>query len=1726
MRTMPAAHSSRRWAAPALLIPLLAVLLAPSLLTAAALSAAQQRGATVSLRAKWEGTSTLLEAAEFLADEGLLKFWSFANAVDSGEILRGSGSCWARIVQRAAAELSSELAQVLHTYLALRYHSPRLEMFRSLMPPAAEGECCWVQMGSRNFTLADGLREAILSAAAAGDSEHLYSFDHLHSGREGAEGLPSVVLYGAPGTRCFGSMHAQLAQLAQEGAVLYALRPHLARSCAAEAREGMADCLQLGTGEALPLPGYGVELAIKNMEYKAMDDSEVKSKAQFSQAAQDMAEGEVVEGFLFGQLAKRKPEAQADLAAFRDFLLARQTSAEEETLKVWDLKDLGLQAVQRVASSSDPLRLLADISQNFPARATSLSRLEVDGTLRAEVKRIQQVLPSGTNFLLLNGLMVDVDTLELYSLAERVRHDARLSQRLAAAGIPPSAIRALMAIRPALAQEDGGDVRVDLGKSAPVKFLNNLEKDRMYSGWHTSLQTLMMPSFGGQMMPVARNAFTAVYVIDPSSKASLGACGSILSFYTRGMPLRLGVMLLPEAAVLQAAKEAGGQGPPARILPWDSTGVAERVARAFHMLFKTFGPKTAFQFLAGLGSNEDDSDMYGEDYNEDEYEDSEGGDGSLSWEEVASVFAELWTSSGASATTKKGRLAAKLSGEAALGQLQEGTGHAEGVSEEVLATARHAVARGVLPGPLGVRLWFNGLMSDDASPQALFGTLQMEMQTVQMQVYRGQLTDGSDVAAAILRNAGAVPRYNPAILSKGGGDESSSSPENGGVRDVNLPTDPELLGLLEYISYKGKLNDTKQVTHWVMADLGTEEGRSLALQSVLYAEDKKAAVSRISLIHCPAGEATAFSGLAVLVHAAAALGRGTTESGAASLTFLQELLGAAGEAARKQVSTATAISDEGGFQLAFGLAENSGLDTAALKSEMARSAQAAAAIASGICSILFDGSADDSEAGEAAAAGGQAGRARPAAVVTNGRLVPNHGLLVGGLSADDFQLMGMYAAKVQAAGKVATALKPKKSKEEEPGEPTLTPRLASDAVMAASSLLRRLGLRDDMRTDENSLRLAEVVGTLQSKHGALLAADPPAPSSSLEVVAVVDPLTPGAQKLVSMLLFLRESFAPRMRVWLNPRLDLSELPLKSFFRFALPTITAREGCGEGEEMPGAPQAAFSGLPQKKILTLNVHSPEAWLVEPVRALYDTDNLLLADLPEGESTVYVDYELEALMITGSCIDISATTREQMTPRGVQLHLGNALHPHVVDTLVMSNLGYFQLKAAPGVWSLSLAPGASSALYSVNSSTGISEEGSMQTASSTDATSVVVSSMNGKHMFLKLKKDPAHMKDDVLTFNATAPSDALPASNPSTGPSKASGGGTGLWGKLTSMLGSAAAPAKPAGSDLETINVFTVASGHMYERLQKIMILSVLKHTSNPVKFWFIKNYMSPQMKAFLPHFASVYGFEYELVTYKWPRWLHKQTEKQRLIWAYKILFLDVLFPLSLKKVIFVDADQIIRADLRELIDMDLEGAPYAYTPFCDNNKDMDGYRFWNTGFWKDHLRGRPYHISALYVVDLQQFRKKAAGDQLRIIYDSLSKDPNSLANLDQDLPNYAQHQVKIKSLPQEWLWCESWCGNATKTAAKTIDLCNNPMTKEPKLQGARRIVTEWPGFDEEVQAFTAKVEILLEGDEDEGEEGAAAMPPSGPSGGQEHPEGDGEQEGASQPAEARNHDGSEL
>ena len=49
--------------------------------------------------------------------------------------------------------------------------------------------------------------------------------------------------------------------------------------------------------------------------------------------------------------------------------------------------------------------------------------------------------------------------------------------------------------------------------------------------------------------------------------------------------------------------------------------------------------------------------------------------------------------------------------------------------------------------------------------------------------------------------------------------------------------------------------------------------------------------------------------------------------------------------------------------------------------------------------------------------------------------------------------------------------------------------------------------------------------------------------------------------------------------------------------------------------------------------------------------------------------------------ACTPHATPTPPQTPPRGLQLHLGTPAQPHVVDTLVMANLAYFQLKVGEG-------------------------------------------------------------------------------------------------------------------------------------------------------------------------------------------------------------------------------------------------------------------------------------------------------------------------------------------------------------------------------------------------------------------------------------------------------------
>ncbi|KAK6498113.1 hypothetical protein TWF506_004353 [Arthrobotrys conoides] len=557
--------------------------------------------------------------------------------------------------------------------------------------------------------------------------------------------------------------------------------------------------------------------------------------------------------------------------------------------------------------------------------------------------------------------------------------------------------------------------------------------------------------------------------------------------------------------------------------------------------------------------------------------------------------------------------------------------------------------------------------------------------------------------------------------------------------------------------------------------------------------------------------------------------------------------------------------------------------------------------------------------------------------------------------------------------------------------------------------------------------------------------------STFRFVVSLDPVSEVGQKWAPILRVLMSMDGVGMFIFLNPGDNLKEVPVKRYYRHVLSSQPKFDENGAILE----PKAQFIGLPDQTLYSLSMDVPPSWLVTPSETIHDLDNIKLQTFKErfGTSDLNATYVLKNILIEGHSRD---TTRNQPSS-GAQLELGTPENPLMQDTIIMSNVGYFQFKSNPGHWQIRLKPGRSSDIFTVQSlgSTGFNPSSQAED----DNQEITLMSFNGVTLFPRLKRNKGYEKVDVHA----------PLGSTDTTVEKAAGFAEGLLSKFGLGKKKDSSVVKAPAE----INIFSVASGHLYERFLNIMMVSVRRHTKHTIKFWFIENFLSPAFKDFLPIMAREYDFDYELVTFKWPGWLRSQKEKQREIWGYKILFLDVLFPLNIDKIIFVDADQIVRTDLKELVDLDLQGAVYGFTPMCDSRTEMEGYRFWKTGYWKQMLGDLKYHISALFVVDLKVFRQLAAGDRLRQQYHQLSADPNSLSNLDQDLPNNMQRQLPIFSLPQDWLWCETWCSDESLKTAKTIDLCNNPMTKEPKLDRARRQIPEWTEYDDEIAALAKKV-----------------------------------------------------
>lgn len=123
--------------------------------------------------------------------------------------------------------------------------------------------------------------------------------------------------------------------------------------------------------------------------------------------------------------------------------------------------------------------------------------------------------------------------------------------------------------------------------------------------------------------------------------------------------------------------------------------------------------------------------------------------------------------------------------------------------------------------------------------------------------------------------------------------------------------------------------------------------------------------------------------------------------------------------------------------------------------------------------------------------------------------------------------------------------------------------------------------------------------------------------------------------------------------------------------------------------PG-PVARFVEIPESPLLTLNMITPESWIVQAVRSPHDLDNIHLQEVSQPldhlvifclysllrwcfvlpcqvSGIVTAEYELEHLLLEGHCFDLSTG----QPPRGLQFTLGMSQDPLTYDTIVMANL-----------------------------------------------------------------------------------------------------------------------------------------------------------------------------------------------------------------------------------------------------------------------------------------------------------------------------------------------------------------------------------------------------------------------------------------------------------------------
>lgn len=484
--------------------------------------------------------------------------------------MTGTDYSYYHAILEAAFQFLSPLQQNLLKFcLSLHSYSATIQAFQQIAAdePPPEGCNSFFSVHGKTTCDFDAL-ETFLLTAPERPKPLLFKGDHRYSSSNSES--PVVIFYSEIGCEAFYNFHRQLVSKSDAGEINYIFRHYISNP----------------RQEPVYLSGYGVELAMKSTEYKAKDDTQVKGTEVNTTVIGENDPIDEVQGFLFGKLRELHPDLQEHLKELRKHLV--ESTNEMAPLKVWQLQDLSFQTAARILAAPIELALVVmkDLSQNFPTKARAITRTAVSSELRTAVEENQKYfkgtlgLQPGDSALFINGLHIDLDTQDIFSLFDVLRNEARVMEGLHRLGVEGLSLHNILKLN---IQPSEADYAVDI-RSPAISWINNLEVDSRYNSWPSSLQELLRPTFPGVIRQIRKNLHNMVFMVDPAHESTAELMSTAEMFLSNHIPLRLGLIF-----VVNDSEDVDGL---------QDAGVA--VLRAYNYIAQEMDDYHAFQTLTHI----------------------------------------------------------------------------------------------------------------------------------------------------------------------------------------------------------------------------------------------------------------------------------------------------------------------------------------------------------------------------------------------------------------------------------------------------------------------------------------------------------------------------------------------------------------------------------------------------------------------------------------------------------------------------------------------------------------------------------------------------------------------------------------------------------------------------------------------------------------------------------------------------------------------------------------------------------------------------------------------------------------------------------------------------------------------------------------------------------------------------------------------------------------------